>query len=259
MKFLTAIMFEFTPKCNLGSSHPWCPHNADRWAGKDTTRSLDDSSILDLAVKFTEEHGFRGVFGWHYYNEPLFEAGRLFDLVRLIHRRVPSARFVLWSNGSLMRPYMAGPLKLFEQVIVSDYDKRGEELKAICPHVELVYPSPDARIDDHEEPWPGQSTRPCPRPFTEFCIDYHGYAHVCCNDWRGKSSPGNVLTDPLHEVVDRWQRMRDRIITSTVMGDMPVACRCCGVRDPLLQTWDENIASECITYSREVYDRLVGV
>jgi hypothetical protein len=88
------VNIELGDKCNLTKIHPKCPSNAERPPG----RELTDEVILKIVREIYEEWGFRGFIAWHFYNEPLLQMKRMFNLMEQIRADFPNSRFLLWTN-----------------------------------------------------------------------------------------------------------------------------------------------------------------
>lgn len=236
MRLTQYLSIEFHPHCNLSSTHAKCPNtHPERYSHLDTARTLDDDTIVDIATRFYNEFGFQGMVTWHYYNEPLVQAERMCRLVDRIREKVPQARFALWTNGLLL-PVDLESLRRFEKIHITEYkdkecragyDRARQSIKALCRQQSGV----------HVHGWPLDTRRtlqdgprkidPCGRMFVEFIIGYHGNVHLCCYDWRGLGSPGNVFTDDLAEIVQRWRQIRDNISGCQMTDDSPDACLRC--------------------------------
>ena len=108
-----------------------------------------------------------------------------------ITEREPLAKFVLWTNGTLIQNHDAR-YAAFDEIHVTDYNLSDHPVRNITA---LVAAQPKTRIqkvrlDDRlhaigDDP----SNSPCCRMFTEFIIDYWGNVHLCCYDWAGLGSP----------------------------------------------------------------------
>lgn len=231
------IEFELGDKCNLGHLHTQCPNiRPERWAGLDTSRELDDDTIVACAVRAYRELGFTGLIGWIYYNEPLLQMDRMFGLMDRIKAETPKARFILWTNGTLI-PEDCGRFGAFSQIIVSGYDensRRGyDRLKAanLPINQEMIRIIENAKFDDRlHQIAPADKSAPCLRPFTEFIIDHHGNVHLCCYDWQGKAFSGNILAEDFGVVAQRWRDLLPHLAGTNMTAAAPQFCQECGHR-----------------------------
>lgn len=226
------LIFEVGEECNLAHLHTKCPSHLGRgrYDRLDCKRPLDDQTIIDTAKRFYGEFGFSGLVGWHYYNEPCLQLERMRGLAARIKRTVPQARFLLWTNGTLL-PDNAARIDWCDTIRVTDYGGAHAPhnlgcARAACGRV-VVQP---AHLDARMQGLGQASDRPCLRPYTEFILDCYGNVHLCCIDWRGLASPGNVLRDGLDECVNRWRQAAQRITSDPMQSDAPEACRCCPMR-----------------------------
>ncbi|MFA5532803.1 MAG: SPASM domain-containing protein, partial [Candidatus Shapirobacteria bacterium] len=229
MKYTQFLIFEICRECNLGAVHTKCP-NTDpaRFANVDTSRMLDDETIIETAVTMIRVHGFRGCIGWHYYNEPLLKAARILSLMQRIREREPSARFVLWTNGTKIPtdPAALSRLSAFDRAWVTNYDGGDyKRIRTAIPQTTEVRWQLDARRDEQR----GGNTAPCGRMFSEFVFDCFGNVHICCIDWRGECTVGNIHADPLPDLVERFQRIRASVAAG-IKGNAPQVCKKCQVK-----------------------------
>lgn len=252
LSLIQILEFELSPACNLGRQHTKCPNrNPARWQTLNTTLTLDADTIVRTAVRAYREFGFTGLVGWIYYNEPLLEMDRMFDCMRRIRAEAPQARFILWTNGTLL-PDDCSRFVEFEQIVVSmyqdlpdqaDYADKLRRLQDACPWTCFRPTSADALDDRLCAFAPLREDAPCLRPFVEFTVDAHGNVHLCCYDWRGEASPGNILISGLDRVLDRHAEMLAAIAGQRMTEFAPKACRACGHRWAAHQVHDVRIVA----------------
>lgn len=239
------LQFELGSDCNLGDGHLACPNrDPDRWARLDTGRELDDDTIVSCAVRAYGELGFTGLVGWAYYNEPLLQADRMFRLMERIKADAPMARFILWTNGTLV-PEDCAAFADFEQIVLSGYNadsRRGlDRLTAEGIAARWIeYPLLDNRLVRLD---PDDADAPCFRPFVEFVLDAYGNTHFCCYDWRGEGTWGNVHASDFAELARRWRDMLPKIAGARMVDDAPAVCRECGHRWSKYQQHDAKIVN----------------
>lgn len=237
------LEFELGHKCNLGTIHTECPNlHPERYGTLDVSRELDDETIVKCAVQSYRELGFEGLIGWIYYNEPLLEAERMFRLMAWIKQEVPKARFILWTNGTLI-PEECEHFQDFEQIVVSNYgaaSQRGIErlMAKKVPCREIKEAKLDNRLVQLE---PVDKSQPCLRPFVELIVDNYGNTHLCCYDWQGKGTVGNVLTEDFADIARRWREQLPSIAGHEMAACAPEVCRGCGHRWSRYQCHDETI------------------
>jgi hypothetical protein len=219
--------FELGPACNLGTEHKACPNlHPDRCAGCQKDKRLTDAQIIDTATALYHEHGFRGAIAWHYYNEPLIYAERMYALMTTLRDRCPEARFLLWSNGELLPP--EGPeldkLKAFDYAWLTNYHNQDfSRAKTVIKRVNIVRWQLDSRLQDL-----GPVRRdPCGRMWTEIVFCHHGDCHICCVDWRNHARLGNLTDTPLPTILDRWTALRASISGREMTDAAPDCCLRC--------------------------------
>jgi hypothetical protein len=245
LSLVQMLEFELGTRCNLGSMHAACP-NADpaRFADLDTSRDLDDDTIVEAAVTAYRDLGFCGLVGWIYYNEPLLEMERMFGLMARIKAGAPAARFILWTNGTLV-PTDCTRFAQFEQIMVSRYNElsqRGVDrlvAAGLKPRV-IEKPQLDDRLFEHV---PADTSAPCLRPFVELVVDACGNTHLCCYDWRGRATWGNLMRDGIVDLARRWRETLPAIAGPQMTACAPKTCQECGHRWSQYQQHDAAIVA----------------
>lgn len=249
MKLVQFLILESGRWCNYAERHPRCPTlDPLRFSGLDTRRELDESTMVQIAIRAYQEFGFQGLVGFHYYNEPLLERDKIMRVIARIRTVVPRAGFVLWTNGSLITTENAWDLNAFSQIYVTDYDKRDyTPFRTILPHLYTLTPNFDNR---RETGYQLSDTR-CVRPYTEFIVDCYGNVHMCCTDWQGKTSPGNVFTTDLFELVRRFQNIRAQLDGPNITKEAPETCWRCVRRWPVISSHLPAIAEQAKKHIQE--------
>ena len=228
MDLMQFLIFEIGDKCNLAKEHEGkCPVNCrDRFP--QGGRPLTDQEIVDIAAVMYYDYGFKGMIGFHYYNEPLLYLDRIEKVVHEIEKIVPQAQFVLWTNGKLF-PKDIQRLSIFNRAWVTNYDGGNyKEIRKAVKNVIEVSWQLDARLD----PEGHERLDRCRRPFAEFIIDYKGNVHVCCIDWQGGVKIGNVTQDGLGECINNFLDVRDAVGGDCMTADAPAFCKKCKLRQP---------------------------
>ena len=178
---------------------PWCPQH-------DHTR-MQELMPLEVIEKIARELaavGFDGTFGLHLFNEPLADA-RLEDIVRRVKAILPKAAVYFHTNGDLLtvervRGLLAAGL---DHMTVNHYDGQSQErFSALWGQL-----SDDerARVRDrkfrhhhiYNRAGLVATKRQVPlqmqcRRIRQMCVNYRGDVVLCCNDFLGQVSVGNV-------------------------------------------------------------------
>ncbi len=250
LRMLQIIDFELGEKCNLGHVHDKCPNRSpERFSLLDTTKQMDDATIIEAAVAAYSRLGFTGMIGFHYYNEPLLESERLFKIAGEIKARAPGAKFLLWTNGMLI-PESPEQYRVFSEIVISGYNaesKRGaDRLEAIGVKSRYV---PDAQLDNRMQLLtPANKSAPCMRPFLEMIFDAYGNTHLCCYDWRGEGTNGNLLTTSIDVLAAKWRASLPKIAGDKLAEDAPKVCAECAQRWDNFQVHDPEIVQRAQTW-----------
>jgi len=225
------LCFEVGSKCNLDEQHKGrCPSaDVDRYGNMDVANTLDDDTIVEC-VKYAYANGFTGEIGWHYYNEPLLQWGRIRSLIGRIRLDVPQSRFILWTNGTQIGTSVdPAELHVFEDVWVSNYFN--QDWKRIFADVPVKLHVLDGKLDGRKTLLAIPTGSPCMRPFNEIVVDNHGNMHLCCADWKGDAGIGNVLTDGLEACLEKFFQTRADAAASPMRSCVPEICKRCTIRE----------------------------
>jgi hypothetical protein len=239
VNLIQLLSIELGQSCNLGYAHTKCPNrHPERYTSVDTSQALDDEAIVTF-VKRACSSGFGGLIAWHYYNEPLMQSERMFWLMARIISEASHKRFLLWTNGTKI-PDDVSEFRAFEQIHVTAYGnieviQKANGLRSVCKSVHIHHNGFDGRLGGLGN----ESRLACLRPFTELVLDNYGNLHLCCHDWRGLASPGNIFKTPFNELMDRWHGMRQEICGSEIIAKAPEACRKCQMRSGSMSCFDE--------------------
>jgi hypothetical protein len=250
VRFTGYLILENCLTCNLGKLHTKCPNmHPDRFKHLSSGKAVPDAKLIEIARDMYRMCGFRGRVGFHAYNEPLMNEARLWRLTDGISSEVPEARYTLWTNGTRW-PKKPENLARFEEIHVTDYGIADQPVdreawRQVVPHVQFQL----WRLDDRVTVEPQDSLYPCRRMFTEFIVDYYGNVHLCCYDWRGVGSPGNIHTDSLTDLVKRWQAIRESISGSMMTPEAPEVCRRCAMRCGITR-FVPDVAEDAARYAR---------
>lgn len=241
MEYQQYLIFEIGNTCNLSSDHARCPITLpDRYGTLEKLAPLTDAIILESCNTSYKELGFKGLVGWHYYNEPLIDRDRILFLSTEIKKQNEQAKFILWTNGTHLNNDVRG-LSIFNQIVISNYENLDLNwLHSLLPDTSIVIfkPSLDIRASC---PKSTKATK-CLIPFKELIIDYWGNGHICCFDFRGKTQLGNIWKDGFHKIVSTFLTIRDQLSQEILPENTPSYCKQCGMKQPKLQILVPSIA-----------------
>ena len=244
LHYVQLFSLEFQPACNLAHVHTLCPASLPhRYDGLHCDRRLDDETILQLAEAAYLKYDFAGLICWHGYNEPLLDHRRMFALMGQIRERVPQARFLLWTNGMRL-PDDLTPFAAFSEIQVTDYGgeyapsaEKLARLREVCPNTDVNPGHLDTRLS-----WPGTyRDERCTKPLNELIVDVYGNFHICCFDWQGKASPGNVYRDGIDACFAKWAGMVPAIVRWPLDLSAPALCQRCPYRHARLPGFSKTI------------------
>jgi hypothetical protein len=204
------------------------------------------------------KYGFRGLIAWHYYNEPMLQATRIFNLMEQIRKEFPDSRFLLWTNCTICPK--DSRVGLFEKVYCTDYLNEGAD--KLYKYFEGVgwfgYKGKETVLDDRLVTSLGEvSFVRCLRPFVDLIIDNYGTVPLCCFDWQNTVKVGNIWENSLEEILEAREIIRKKICGKEMLKDAPERCLRCQCRENDATTGGfryalgEAIAEETIKYLEE--------
>ena len=246
MNLTQIVNFELAPNCPHAAKHPFCPSGQ-----RDTSKmvGMNDGTIVQTAVQLYTSHGFTGLIGWHYYNEPMRSQERMIELMKRIYTQVPMARFWLWSNLIEHVADTQIPYQWFEGITLSAYDEHPKNSTWLAKdRLKRFRIFIHAQEDDGRSAERPAKSGPCARQFLEMDIDYSGDVRMCCHDWKGASCIGNIVDDKLDAVIAKWQETRVNCLRGK---DMPDCCGKCGTRYGV-NTAEPEITKRIQEYVKEI-------
>ena len=218
------LSHELGSGCNLSKQHNLCPASRpDRYELLDTTRELDDDIILNN-LKIGYGLGFRGYAAFHFYNEPTLQWNRLVGLVLKMKSQIHQSRALLWTNGTQLEPGKMEELKLFDMMVVSNYFQRD---LAFLYKTGVRLWIQRGRLDKRMSKLDRPNGIKCYRPFNELIIDNFGNGHLCCADYRGEISLGNVFDIGYRQIIKNYLKLRNQV---AFVGPSPELCRRCWIK-----------------------------
>jgi radical SAM protein with 4Fe4S-binding SPASM domain len=222
MKRTRLLSIEVGTRCNLSARHTLCPSNERRSGGGH--KRMTDARVVRV-IADAHRAGFRGLVGFHYYCEPMVYWQRIKRLVASARIETPEVKYILWTNGTILPDDFAA-LRLFDTIVVTDYNGDGHRWDGLAEHVHVMPPSLDRR---RSCPVDLQRMGPCELLYREMPIDTWGNVHLCCYDWQGRHIVGNVQDVPFPEIVRAWREVRKTLATEDRNND-PEPCRTCSFR-----------------------------
>jgi len=224
MRWLQCMNFEISNWCNMAKEHPLCPI-ADplRYDREHEFLPMSEDNICDAIMIMHEQFGFRGMVGFHFYNEPTTMWERMMSIIDRTHVIVPTCRFGLVTNGKLLTRAKADELSKFSQVKITNYlQEDWDWVRVRVEDLEIIQPGFDQRASLPQNQHDGA----CGRIFHEMAFDFYGNAHPCCMDWRREIFIGNYHNHPLKDIVFSFQQLR--ALVYPVMSPLaPRRCRFC--------------------------------
>jgi len=207
LKKLTYLCFEITNKCNFDKLHPKCPINdVSRYQNCSIKQSLTNFDIIEFS-KYCLNNSFCGHIGFHYYNEPLLEINNIIKIISAIRNNSKNAKFILWTNGSLLKdkPY----IKLFNKIIVTDY-MRSNFIRSLAHKYNNIHILKKAKLDNRRnmKNKPNIPLINCKRVNYEMIIDYYGNIRVCCNDYKNELKSSNILSNNYQNALLKWIQIK---------------------------------------------------
>lgn len=177
------------------------------------------SSLFKKIVDDLAEIGFTGRLSPHLYGEPLTDS-RLISLSEYAHAKLPQATLRLYTNGDFLTPTLfsqlcdVGVCDYFITIHEGDANARKQsteriaQLKKIAARnkkdVTLMWQT-STDINPYNRGGlieiNGQPPPPiCLDPHNPLTINYHGDVLICCNDYLGLVTLGNLRHESLKNI-----------------------------------------------------------
>lgn len=234
METLYNLSFEINDSCPMTDEHPDCPRGHNRFRHYRKYEPITIDEIIDFTNICIDKFNFRGLICVNYYNEPLATKDKVLQLVEAFPNRI-----ILYTNGVLLDGSDEKILNGVNHIWVSEYKDTGlrERLKDY-PKVRFQKGSLDNRTRD-VAPVFNPKNNFCRRIDLELCIDYYGYGHICCADWKGEMYIGNMKSDDPCVFLQSWNNWRILLRSSQPWSQddfhcLPNCCQLCLTRTPHL-------------------------
>jgi radical SAM protein with 4Fe4S-binding SPASM domain len=196
-----------------------------------------------IFTKIIEDLGrirFQGIIHLHWYNEPLADR-TITEKIRVISKKVPRARIVINSNGDFLTSRLLRELALtsLNELYITQYD--GEISRHILDILEkaedwerqIVKVRAKSNFVGNRAGLLSQTVvnepllAGCNRPSNQLIINYKGDAVICCNDYLGKVTLGNVGKTSLLGIWKCEQFKSIRRLLTAKRRDRITLCKSC--------------------------------
>jgi len=194
--------------CNYTSIHPQCPTSKMK-------KNIMPLAFIEKIAKKLGESGYDRLLSPYGYSEPLIDP-RFYVILDILRKNVPNARLGFISNGFFLY-----------ETIMDDVIERGvshiqttayfadeyDRLNKLKIKIKKKYPSVlfrvikgfplRKRMCDKYSIYggePNNSKLGCRAPYRYVHISSYGDVILCCNDWKGMVSFGNLKDKTLEEI-----------------------------------------------------------
>ncbi|WP_308734195.1 SPASM domain-containing protein [Humidesulfovibrio sp.] len=201
--FQTLELETFSP-CNLKCKT--CPNQIHRRSRQELPLDVIEPMIQELMAL-----GYSGCFSPHFYNEPLLDP-RLPVILRLVHQSLPKTKIKLFTNFTLMTLELYRTLlPLVDSFIVTvDQPEVQAAVDKLTPKLSpkeltklhlrsIVASGLSNRAGALPLDGPVRAMRQCSF-VNNMTVDAWGEVHLCCNDYFGKATFGNVKARALASI-----------------------------------------------------------
>ena len=200
------LIIEAGHGCNLRAIHDKCPVNV-RPKGE---KVMTFEQRVGIGIEAYKECNFKGMIAFHYFNEPMLKKEEVFKTIQAIKAEVPEAKFLLWTNGTIIPE--DDRMSLFDVVKCTNYFGDGGlegYYRKYIKDVSVFGCAFDGRLDDWKTN--NKSYNPCMRPLIECIFNDFGDCCLCCQDWRNDVKMGNIHTMSLKEILNNRFIVLDRV------------------------------------------------
>ncbi|HCC34654.1 MAG TPA: radical SAM protein [Ruminococcaceae bacterium] len=239
----TAVEIETINRCNGSCS--FCPVN--RHLDKREFKKMTDQ-LFNKIIDELYELEYDGTLSLFSNNEPFLDK-RLEGFAEIARHRLPHARMVLYTNGTLLSlERFRTVITFLDELIIDNYNNHlrlNEPVKAIHEYckqnselnkkVKIFIRKDNEILSSRGGQAPNKAntqTIPliCLQPFRQFIVRPDGRISLCCNDPLGKYTLGDISTQTMQEVwhSQRYLEIRD-ILSSDNGREKLELCRNCDV------------------------------
>jgi len=229
-----AFEIETTTVCNLKCAN--CPVATRPRKPANMPEAMFHKAVDELA-----ELGFSGDFSPHFYNEP-FADKRIVDFMGYAADKLPQARFVIFTNATLLAPdlfrAMQAACPVSEYVVSIDEPVIGKAVAALTGELSAGEGAlirtrrlADGFLSNRGglvEPDTGL-VRPgrCLMARDYMVVNAHGDVVLCYNDYLGASTFGNIGEQSLMDIWNRpdFRAIREDAADGVFHTDLCRACR----------------------------------
>jgi GTP 3',8-cyclase len=203
---ISSVAIEVNQHCNRRCGY--CPVSIAPKPVREIDRDLFGEIIRQL-----QEMRFDGKIKYHFYNEPLLHK-ELETLVAHARACLPKARNIIYTNGDALSGERARSLFAagVRQFIVTDHGGRTPTLfvRTAKSRIQFRWSKVIVRTIDAQtflfnrggllDLTRTRRFRYCAYPAYEVIVDISGNVRMCCNDYFGVHSFGNILETPLRQI-----------------------------------------------------------
>jgi cyclic pyranopterin phosphate synthase len=248
---ITDLNIETTTYCNRRCSY--CPNSIFERSLKKNAREMS-FSLFKKIVDDLAEMGFTGRISPQLYGEPLTDS-RLVSRMEYANTTLPRAKLLIVTNGDFLTPTLLNQLRdvgvhdYFITIHDSDPRARKQSIERIKQlkkgakrdkkDVTLEY---QTVINPSNRGGLIEITRRTPPPRcldldNALPINYRGDVLVCCNDYLGEVTFGNVQHESLKDVWTKPEFVKLREMLTKKVYSLDICKRCTGtlsLHDPLV-------------------------
>ncbi|MBN2368723.1 SPASM domain-containing protein [Candidatus Woesearchaeota archaeon] len=216
----TQVTIETTSQCNRRCSY--CPVSV-----KPRKKALLKSEVFRKVIDELAKMEYSGSLWFSHFSEPLMDK-RLADFVRYARSRLPKAYIVITSNGDMLTEQLfyelerAGISKIYvtfhnekkmqgKYGLVRSLRKKSKKIlfRNLSSNSLLMSRGGLVKVKNKE------TMDFCGFPSNTLVIDVTGNVVLCCEDYLGKYSFGNVEKESIAEI---WQKPKFRKIRKDTMA-----------------------------------------
>jgi len=194
------VTIELSNRCDMAPFHKTCPLYGE-----------SDPIFLPLEtakkiIKWLGKQDFDKFITFHNYNESLQDP-RLYYLLEYARKRCSKGSVYILTNGHWLNQTVLNELELFgvKKIYVSAYGSSDYRRLKALKTTKLKYRVRKIReLDDRLKGYdcPNKPRKsPCYAPLGEVVIRCTGDVVLCCRDWGNRHVFGNVINEPLADIL----------------------------------------------------------
>ncbi len=223
------VMFEINNQCVYSPQHRKCPVHLNKGKGPQTLPEKIIYNVFD----FMAEEGFEGRVSFHNYNDPMTDP-RLFMFIDRLKKTCPKCYVFIMTNAWNLDQEMLNELQdhgvmYIEASAYNERESTRTRERVIRPEGMTYRVMTKKALDDRMDIYANKESEckeSCYAPLAEIIIRSNGDVGLCCFEWAGKVTFGNLHEQSLKEILQAGKMLSVYEKLKKGQREFPVCRRC---------------------------------